>query len=155
MQLPPDCTFALQKLLIDIRKPSSYTHSAQNYRNINSCSSVAGRYHGNNMIDPFSHVDVCSMRHVMLLPLLTVLLNYSSSLVKKDGMWNVCANRPLSQGHEGTTTGSETCSECLALKWLPQMTNHTNTSTDQSELNALMFVDTPKLAKNCLYKGNV
>ena len=51
--------------------------------------------------------------------------------------------------------GSETFSECLALKWLPQMTNHTNTSTDQSELNALMFADTPKLAKNCFYKGNV
>ena len=51
--------------------------------------------------------------------------------------------------------GSETYSECLALKWLPQMTQSHNTSTDQSELNALMFADTPKLAKNYFYRWNV
>ena len=38
-------------------------------RNINSCSSIADGYHGNNMIDPFSHVYVCPMQHVMSLVL--------------------------------------------------------------------------------------
>lgn len=110
------------------------------------------------MIDPFSHVYVCPMRYAMFLALLTVLLNYSSSLVKKDGMWSthLCVQTAYYlKGTRAQPQGSETCSECVALKWLPQTTIHTNTSTDQSELNALMFADTPKLAKNCFYKLNV
>ena len=76
--------------------------------------------------------------------------------LKKDGMWNMylCVQTAYYLTR-ARPQGSKTFSECLALKWLPQMTLHTNTLTDQSELNALMFADTPKLAKNSFYKGNV
>ena len=68
-------------------------------RNINSCSSIADHYHGDNMIGPFSHVYVCPMQHVMFLALQTdsIELEYVEYAL-------VHANTLLSQA-EGKTTG--------------------------------------------------
>ena len=69
-------------------------------RNINSCSSIADHYHGDNMIGPFSHVYVCPMQHVMSLALQTDSIKLEFSFgeeIRYVEYALVYANRLLSQ----------------------------------------------------------
>ena len=74
-------------------------------RNINSCSSIADHYHGDNMIGPLSHVYVCPMQYVILLTHQTDSIELEFSFGEEMWSTHLCMQTHYCLKAEGKTTG--------------------------------------------------